>query len=81
MRNRRIDRVPFLATQYRTCIEHRKTTARLEQSWVSISKSDADTLSTLTSKNDLMFAQLNAQIDKLSPEDKARFDKLVADCV
>lgn len=81
MGNLRIDRVPFLATQYRTCIEHRKTTAHLVQSWVSISKRDADTLTTLISKNDLMFAQLNAQIDKLPPEDKARFDKLVADCV
>lgn len=81
MRTRHIDRVAFLATQYRTCVEHRKTTAHLAQSWVSISKHDADTLVALNSKNNLMFAQLNAQIDKLLPEDKNRFDKLVADCV
>lgn len=81
MRTHHIDRVPFLATQYRTCIQHRKTTAHLAQSWVSMSKHDVDTLTMLNSKNDLMFAQLNAQIDKLLPEDKERFDKLVADCV
>ena len=76
-----IDRVPFLVTQYRTCKCHRETTAHLKQSWLSISTKDANKLMELDRKNDLLFAQLEEQLSKLSPSDKERFDKLVTDCV
>lgn len=76
-----IDRVPFLATQYRTCIQHRKTTTHLKQSWMGISSNDANTLKQLSEKNDLLFLRLNEQIRKLNQTDKARFNELIADCV
>jgi hypothetical protein len=81
MGNLKIDRVPFLAIQYRTCLQHRLTTTHLTQSWVGINVNDAQKLTALEERNNLLIAQLNEQIRKLSPADKIRFNELIADCV